>query len=78
MFSPSFQDSVFVSQKTGSICIKSGVVPELWGPYIVLSASKNFYISCLSAKDWISSAFLLSQESCMSLSLVCAVLHMFE
>ena len=57
--------------------LRSGVVPELWGPYIVLSALKNF-ISFLSAKDWISSAFLLSQESCISLSLVCTVLHMFE
>ena len=46
--------------------LRSGVGPELWGPYIVLSASKNFFISFLSAKDWISSAFLLSQESCMS------------
>ena len=42
-------------------------------PRIVLSASKN--ISFLSVKDWILSAFLLSQESCMSLSLVCTVLH---
>ena len=37
--------------------LRSGMVPELWGPYIVLSASKNFFISFLSAKDWISSAF---------------------
>ena len=58
--------------------LRSGVVPELWGPYIVLSASKNFFISFLSAKDWISSAFVLSQVPCMSLSLVCTVLHMFE
>ena len=49
--------------------LRSGVVHELWGPYIVLSASKNFFISFLSANDWISSAFLFSQESCMSLSL---------
>ena len=32
--------------------LRSGVVPELCGPYTVLSASKNF-ISFLSAKDWI-------------------------
>ena len=32
----------------------------------------------LSAKDWISSAWLLSQESCISLSLVWTVLHIFE
>ena len=70
MFSPSFQDSFFVSQKISSICTKEWVVPELWGPFTVLSASKNFFISFLSAKDWISSAFFLSQESCMSLSLV--------
>ena len=50
--------------------LRSGVVPELWGPYTVLSASKNFFMSFLSAKDWISLAFFLSQESCMSLSLV--------
>ena len=37
--------------------LRSGVVPELWGPYTVLSASKNFFMSFLSAKDWISSAF---------------------
>ena len=35
-------------------------------------------ISFLSAQDWISSAFLLIQDSCMSLSLVCTVLYMFE
>ena len=58
--------------------LRSGVVPELWGQYIVLSASKNFFIFFLSAKDWISLAFLLNQESCMSLSPVWSVLHMFE
>ena len=58
--------------------LRSGVVPQLWGPYIVWSVSKNFFISFLAAKDRISSAFWLSQESCMSLSLVCTVLHMFE
>ena len=40
--------------------LRSGVVPELWGPYTVLSASKNFFMSFLSAKDWISSAFFFS------------------
>ena len=81
MFSPSFQDSKIASLSVRRLvpsALRSGVVPELWGPYIVLSASKNFFISYLSAKDWISLAFLLSQESCMSLSLVCTVLHMFE
>ena len=34
--------------------LRSGVVPELWGPYSVLSASKNFFMSFMSAKDWIS------------------------
>ena len=58
--------------------LRSRVVPELWGPYTVLSASKNFFISFVSAKDCISSAFLLIQEYCMSLSLVWTVLHMFE
>ena len=37
--------------------LRSRVAPELWGPYTVLSASKNFFISFLSAKDWISSDF---------------------
>ena len=37
--------------------LRSGVVSELWGPYTVLSASKNFLMSFLSAKDWISSTF---------------------
>ena len=56
----------------------SVVDPELWGPYTVLSASKNFFISFLSAKDWISSDFLLSQEYCRCLSQVWTVFHMFE
>ena len=55
--------------------LRSGVVPELWGPYTVLSASKNFFMSFLSAKDWISSAFFLSQESCMPLSLVGTIFY---
>ena len=37
--------------------LRSRVFPEFWEPYIVLSASKNFFLSFLSAKDWISSAF---------------------
>ena len=57
--------------------LRSGEVPELWGPYTVLSASKNFFMSFLSVKDWISSAFFLSQESFMSLSLVWTVLHVW-
>ena len=57
--------------------LKRGMVSELWGPHTVLSASKNF-ISFLSGKDRILSAFLLSHESFMPLSLVWTVLHMFE
>ena len=34
--------------------LRSGVVPELWGQYIVFSAAENFFIFFLSAKDWIS------------------------
>ena len=64
MFSLSFQDSFLVSQKTSSICTKEWVGPALWGPYTILSASNNFLISFLSAKDCISSAFFLSQETC--------------
>ena len=45
--------------------LRSGVVLELWGPYTVLSASKSFFMSFLSAKDWVSSAFFLNQESCL-------------
>ena len=51
VFSPSSQDSLFVSQKTSSICTKEWVVPELCGPYTVLSASKNFFIFFLSAEN---------------------------
>ena len=57
--------------------LRSWVVPELCVPYTVLS-TKNSFRSFLSAKDWISSAFLLSKEYCMSLSLIWTVLHMFE
>ena len=38
------------------------MVPELWGSYTVLSASKNFFMSFLSAKDWISSAFFSARS----------------
>ena len=92
MLSPSFQDSLFVSQKTSCTEKRGGaylsvrrlvalgrrVVPELWGPLTVFRASKNIFISFLSAKDCIASALLLSQESCISLSLVWTVLHIFE
>ena len=37
--------------------LRSGILPELWGPYTVLSASKKCFVSFLSAKNWISSAF---------------------
>ena len=38
-------------RKLVPFALRSGVIPELWGPHIVLSASKNFFISFLSAKD---------------------------
>ena len=38
------------------------------------TSSYPFYLQ----KDWISSALLLSQETCISLSLVWTVLHIFE
>ena len=31
--------------------LRSGAVPELWGPYTVLSASNKFFMSFLFAKD---------------------------
>ena len=53
--------------------LSSGVVPELFGhkPFL----SWRFFMSFLSSKDWISSAFLLIQKSCMSLSLLWTVLQ---
>ena len=59
--------------------LRRGVVPELWGHKLSLWHQRtSSYPSFLSAKDWISSALLLSQESCISLSLVWTVLHIFE
>ena len=48
--------SVSVRRQVPS-ALRGGVVTELWGPYTVLSASKNIFMSFLSAIDWISSAF---------------------
>ena len=46
--------------------LRSGVVPELWGPYIILSASKNFILSVRKGLDFISlfaqPGFLLVSE----------------
>ena len=58
--------------KLASLYVRS----VLFGPYIVFRMFWNFFMSFLSAKDWISSAFLLRQESCMSLSLLWTVLQM--
>ena len=58
--------------------LSNGMVPELFGPltvFIMHHASWNFFISFPSSKDWIYSAFLLSQTSCMSLNLSWTVLQ---
>ena len=60
VFSVSFQDSFFDSQKISSICTEELVVPELWGPYTVSNASKN-YLSVCKGLDFIR--LLLTQES---------------
>ena len=67
----------YLCQKCASICTKKwGGSRSLWTLLTVFGASWNFFMSFLSAKDWISSTFLLSQEFCMSLSLLRTVLQM--
>ena len=44
------------------------VLPELFGPLTVFSVSLHFFVSSMCSKDWISSAFLIRQKSCRSLS----------
>ena len=43
MFSPSFQDSFFVSQRLVPSAQRSEVVPELWGPYFVECIKELFF-----------------------------------
>ena len=49
---------MYIDKTGGHVRIgeRVGIVSELWGPHTVLIASKNFFVSFLSAKDWISSA----------------------
>ena len=77
MFIPSFQNSFFVSQKTSSICTKEWGGSWALGTIYCLKWIKELlhYAFCLQRT---SSAFLLSQEPCMSLTLVWTVLHRFE
>ena len=46
-----FKIASLSARRLVSSALRSGVIPELWGPYTVLSASKNVFMSFLSAKD---------------------------
>ena len=77
VFSPSFQDSFFVSQKTSSICTNAwGGSWALWTIYYLECIKELLHILSCKGLDFIS---LFSQPGVsMSLSLICTVLHMFE
>ena len=57
MFSPSFQDSFFVSQKTSSICNKYWGNSCALGTIYCLKCIKELFISFLSTKDDFISLF---------------------